>query len=62
MKIVIVRMQGDFEHLYKIQNGKTVEFHILDDSQKLASIMKVMYLLGSAAVLHENGTATLFRQ
>ena len=55
-------MQGDFEHLYKIQNGKTVEFHILDDSQKLASIMKVMYLLGSAAVLHENGTATLFRQ
>ena len=35
-------MQGDFGHLYKIQNGKTVEFHILDDSQKLAAIMKAM--------------------
>ena len=35
-------MQGNFGHLYKIQNGKTVEFHILDDSQKLAAIMKAM--------------------
>ena len=35
-------MQGDFGHLYKIQNEKITEFHILDDSQKLASIMKAM--------------------
>ena len=35
-------MQGNFGHLYKIQNGETVEFHILDDSQKLAPIMKAM--------------------
>ena len=35
-------MEGDFGHLYKIENGKTVEFHILDDSQKLASIMKAL--------------------
>jgi ketosteroid isomerase-like protein len=35
-------MEGDFGHLYKIENGKTVEFHILDDSQKLAAIMKAV--------------------
>ena len=35
-------MDADFAHLYKIENEKTVEFHILDDSQKLASIMKAM--------------------
>ena len=35
-------MDADFGHLYKIQNEKITEFHILDDSQKLASIMKAM--------------------
>ena len=35
-------MEADFGHLYKIENGKTVEFYILDDSQKLAAIMKAV--------------------
>ena len=35
-------MDADFAHLYKIENEKTVEFHILDDSQKLAAIMKAV--------------------
>jgi hypothetical protein len=35
-------MDADFGHLYKIQNEKITEFHILDDSQKLAAIMKAV--------------------
>ena len=35
-------MDADFGHLFRVQNEKISEFHILDDSQKLASIMKAM--------------------
>ncbi len=35
-------MDADFEHFFKVENEKITEFHIFDDSQKLASIMKAM--------------------
>ena len=35
-------MEGDFGHLYKIEKGKTIEFNILDDLQKLAAIIKAV--------------------
>ena len=35
-------MDADFGHFFKIENAKITEFHIFDDSQKLASIMKAM--------------------
>ena len=35
-------MDADFGHFFKVENEKITEFHIFDDSQKLASIMKAM--------------------
>ena len=35
-------MDADFGHLFKVQNEKISEFHILDDSQKWAATMKAM--------------------
>ena len=35
-------MDADFGHLFKVQNKKISEFHILDDSQKWAATMKAM--------------------
>ena len=36
------KMTADFGHFYKIENGKIAEFHIFDDSQKLAHAMKAV--------------------
>ena len=33
------KMTADFGHFYKIENGKIAEFHIFDDSQKMAATM-----------------------
>ena len=33
------KMEADFGHFYKIENGKIAEFHIFDDSQKMAATM-----------------------
>ena len=35
-------MNANFGHFFKVENEKIREFHIFDDSQKLASIMKAM--------------------
>ena len=35
-------MDADFGHLFRVQNEKISEFHILDDSQKWAATMKAM--------------------
>ena len=36
------RMEADFGHFFKIENEKITEFHIFDDSQKLAATMKAL--------------------
>ena len=33
------KMEADFGHFYKIEDGKIAEFHIFDDSQKMAATM-----------------------
>ena len=33
------KMTADFGHFYRIENGKIAEFHIFDDSQKMAATM-----------------------
>ena len=33
------KMTADFGYFYKIENGKIAEFHIFDDSQKMAATM-----------------------
>jgi ketosteroid isomerase-like protein len=33
------KMTADFGHFYKIKKGKIAEFHIFDDSQKMAATM-----------------------
>jgi ketosteroid isomerase-like protein len=33
------KMTADFGHFYEIENGKIAEFHIFDDSQKMAATM-----------------------
>ena len=33
------KMTADFGHFYRIENGKIAEFHIFDDSQKIAATM-----------------------
>ena len=35
-------MDGDFGHLFKVENEKITEFHLLDDSQKIAHAMKAL--------------------
>ena len=35
-------MEGDFGHLFKVENEKITEFHLLDDSQKIAHAMKAL--------------------
>ena len=35
-------MDGDFGHLFKVENQKITEFHLLDDSQKIAHAMKAL--------------------
>ena len=36
------KMTADFGHFYKIENGKIAEFHIFDDSQKMAATMNAV--------------------
>ena len=35
-------MDADFGHLFRVQNEKISEFHILDGSQKWAATIKAM--------------------
>ena len=36
------KMTADFGHFYKIENSKIAEFHIFDDSQKMAATMNAV--------------------